>query len=465
MSDKFKLVVIGAGPGGYVAAIRAAQQGVKTAIVEKEYIGGVCLNWGCIPSKTLLYVTELKRTIEGAKRVGIKADNVSIDLDKMRKHKNDTVKRLTGGVKLLLEKAGVTILTGTASFKSKNEIEVIDGKNKTSVESSNFIISTGASPIELPMIKFDGKKIVSAREAIEIPSVPKTMLVVGAGPIGVELATVYQTLGTKVTIVEIFDAVLPTLDKDISAASAKALKKQGMEILLSSKVVSSKINKDKVDVSIETTSGKKDLSYDMVLVSAGMRPNSGNLGLDKVGVKLDKHGFIETNKRMQSNIPSIYAIGDVAGGLLLAHKASHEGIVAAESVAGGGHLADWKTVPYAVFTDPEIAGVGLNEKEAIEAGKKIKIGMFPYRAVGKAIATLASEGFTKVISDADTDEILGIHIFGPHSSDIIYAGTILMEMDGTIEDLAQMMAVHPTLSEAMMEAAMNADKKAIHIPN
>ncbi len=465
MSDNYKLVVIGAGPGGYVAAIRAAQLGVKTAIVEKEYMGGVCLNWGCIPSKTLLYVTELKRTIEGAKRIGLTADNISIDLNKLRQHKNATVKRLTGGVKLLLEKAGVTILQGAASFKSKNEIEISDGKNTTVVTSDNFIISTGASPIELPMLKYDGEKILGAREAIEIPSVPKEMLVVGAGPIGVEMATVYQTLGAKVTIVEIFDAVLPTLDEEISAASEKALKKQGINFLLSSKVVSSKINNDKVEVSIETPDGKKDFSFDMVLVSAGMKPNSGNLGLAKIGVKMDNRGFIETNNKMQSNISNVYAVGDVAGGMLLAHKASHEGIVAAEVVAGGSHLADWKAVPYAVFTDPEIAGVGMSEKEAVKTGKKIKIGRFPYRAVGKAIATLASEGFTKIISDADTDEILGIHIFGPHAGDIIFTGTVLMEMDGTTEDLGQMMAVHPTLSEAMMEAAMNADKKAIHIPN
>jgi len=465
MADKFKLVVIGAGPGGYVAAIRAAQLGIKTAIIEKEYFGGVCLNWGCIPSKTLLYLTELKRTVEEAKKIGLNADNVSIDLDKLRKHKDKTVTQLTGGVKFLLEKSGVTIINGTASFNTKNEIEVTDGEQKTSVQSDNFIIATGAGPIELPMMKYNGKNIIGAREAIEIPSVPKEMLVVGAGPIGVEMATIYQTLGSKVTIVEIFDNVLPTLDEEISKAAERALKKQRMKILLSSKVVSSETEGNNIKVTIETKSGKKEFNFDMVLVSAGMRPNSGNLNLEKLGVKLDKAGFIDVNDQLQSSIPNIYAIGDVAGGPLLAHKASHEGIVAAESVAGKGHKADWKSVPYAVFTDPEIAGIGMTEKEAKDSGKKIKIGRFPYRAVGKAIATQSVDGFTKVISDADTDEILGIHIFGSHSGDIIYSGTILMEMDGTTEDLGQMMAVHPTLSEAMMEAAMNADKKAIHIPN
>ncbi len=465
MPEKYKLIVIGAGPGGYVAAIRAAQLGIKTAIIEKEYMGGVCLNWGCIPSKALLYTTELKRTIEGAKRIGLTVDNVKIDLGTLRKHKDDTVKRLTGGVKLLLDKAGVKIFNGTASFLSANEIEITAGKGKEKIAGDNFIIATGTTPFELPMLKFNGKNIIGARESIDIPSIPKELLVVGAGPIGVEMATVYQTLGSKVTIVEVLDSVLPLLDADISEASEKALKKQGMEILLSSKVISSKVVKNRVNVSIETPKGKEDRTFDTVLVAAGMKPNSGGLNLDKIGVKLDNKGFIVVDKKMRSSVRHIYAIGDVAGGLLLAHKASHEGVVAAESIAGGAATADWKAVPYAVFTDPEIAGIGMTEKEAKDAGKKIKVGRFPYRAVGKAIATLASDGFTKVISDTDTDEILGIHIFGPHSGDIIFAGTVAMEMDGTSEDLSRMMAVHPTLSEALMEAAMNVDKRAIHIPN
>ncbi len=465
MADKYKLIVIGAGPGGYVAAIRAAQLGIKTAIVEREYMGGVCLNWGCIPSKTLLYVTELKRTVESAKRIGLTAETVTIDIEKMLKHKNDTIKRLTGGVKLLCEKAGVTIFNGEASFVSDKEINVFDGKDKIKVEAEYFIIATGTQPIELPMLKPDGKFVIGAREAIDIPKIPEEMLVVGAGPIGVEMATVYSTLGAKVTIVEIFDAVLPMLDVDISSASERALKKQGMQILLSSKVISSKKSGNKINVVIETRDGNKNLAFDMVLVAAGMKANTAKLSLDKAGVKLDDKGFIETNNRMQTNISNIYAIGDVAGGILLAHKASHEGLVAVDAISGGAESADWKSVPYAVFTDPEIAGVGMSEKEASNSGRKIKIGRFPYRAVGKALATLATEGFAKVIADAETDEILGVHIFGPHSGDLIYTATALMEMDGTAEDLGSMMAVHPTLSEAMMEAALNADKKAIHIIN
>ena len=465
MANKYKLVVIGAGPGGYVAAIRAGQLGLKTAIIEKEYLGGVCLNWGCIPSKALLYVAELKRTIETGDRLGLMAENINIDIDKLKKHKDDTVKRLTGGVKILLEKAGVEIITGTASFVSKSEIEVENEGKKTKIDSENFIIATGSSPIDIPTIRTDGELIVSARHAIDLPFVPQTMGVIGAGPIGVEMSTVYNSLGSKITIIELMDAVLPMLDKDISSASEKALKKQGMDIYTSSKVTASKRTGKSIEVEVETPTEKKNFKFDFVLVAAGMKPNVEGLNLQKAGVETDKRGFITVDKRMRTNVPNIYAIGDVAGGLLLAHKASHEGIVATENIAGSGLAADWKAVPYAVFTDPEIAAIGMTEKEAQASGRKIKIGKFPYRAIGKAIATLATDGFTKVIADADTDEVLGIHIFGPHSGDIIFAGTTLMEFDGTAEDLGEIMAVHPTLSEAMMEAGLNVNKKAIHIVN
>ncbi len=465
MADRFKVVVIGAGPGGYVAALRAAQLGFKTAIVEKEYIGGVCLNWGCIPSKALLYVTELKRTIEASERIGLKAQNVSIDLDKLKKHRDDTIKRLTGGVKLLLDKAGVKIFMGQANFVSANSLEITAGAEKTVIEADNFIIATGSSTGDLPILRIDGKSIIGSREAISLSRIPASLGIIGAGPIGMEMGTVYKTLGSNVTVIELLDAVLPTLDPEMSAAAEKAFVKQGMEIHTSAQVLSSKKNGDKIDLEVKTKEGNKTMSFDMVLVAVGMKPNSANLNLEKVGVKTDSRGFIAVDKTMRTNIPNIYAIGDVAGGMLLAHKASHEGIVAAEAIGGSTAGADWKAVPYAVFTDPEIAGIGLTEKEAKSQGRKIKIGRFPYRAVGKGIATLATEGFSKIISDADTDEILGVHIFGPHSGDIIFAGTAIMEFDGTSEDLGHIMGIHPTLSEALMEAGLNVNKKAIHIIN
>lgn len=465
MADKFQVVVIGAGPGGYVAAIRAAQLGLKTAIIEKEYIGGVCLNWGCIPSKALLYVTELKRTVETSKRIGLKAENIGIDLDLLRKHKDDTIKRLTGGVKILLDKANVNIYEGQAAFTSSNAVEIINGPHKSYVESDNFIIATGASTINLPGLKFDSKSIIGAREAIDLPRIPERLGIIGAGPIGMEMATVYNTLGSKVTVIELLDSVLPTLDKDISSAADRAFRKQGIEVFTSSKVLSSEKKGETVELKVNTPDGEKTITFDMVLVSIGMRPNSKGLNLEKVRVKTDERGFITVDNRMRTNVANIFAIGDVTGGLLLAHKASHEGIVAAEAIAGSSSGADWRAVPYAVFTDPEIAGIGLSQNDAEKQNRKIRIGKFPYRAIGKAIATLATDGFVKVISDADTDEILGIHIFGPHSGDIIFAGTALIEFDGTSEDLGHIMAIHPTLSEALMEAGLNVHKKAIHIIN
>lgn len=465
MADKYQLVVIGGGPGGYVAAIRAAQLGLKTAIVEKEYLGGVCLNWGCIPSKALLYATELKRTIEHAKRMGLNADNVTIDIDKLRKHKDDTVKRLTGGVKLLLEKAGVKIVNGEASFTNAGKIEISDGAKKSYLEADNFIIATGVSVASLPMLKIDGKTIISAKEAIDLPSVPKRFGIIGAGPIGVEMATVYNTLGSEVTIIELLNDVLPMLDKEISKAAEKAYTKQGMKILTGSQVTSSEKKDSGIELTVETPAGEEKFTFDTVLVSVGMTPNTRKLNLDNAGVETDKKGFVPTDKRMRTNVSNIYAIGDITGGILLAHKASHEGTAAVEAIAGSNIGGDWKAVPYAVFTDPEIAGIGLTENEAEAEGRKVKIGKFPYRAVGKGIATLATDGFAKVISDAESDQILGIHIFGPHSGDIIFAGTALMEFDGTAEDLGHIMAIHPTLSEALMEAGLNVNKKAIHIIN
>ena len=464
MSDKYKLIIIGTGPGGYVAAIRAAQLGVKTAVIEKEYFGGVCLNWGCIPSKALLYVTELKRKIEGSKRLGLTAENVGIDLDKLRKHKDITIKKLTGGVELLLKQNGVDRFIGTASFVSASEIEVV-GEETTRLEAENFIIATGSSPIDLPMLKIDGQKIIGAREAINIPDIPKKLAVIGAGPIGVELATVYKTLGSDVTIIELLDSALPMLDADISTACEKALKKQKMNILLSSKVLSSNIKDDIVKVIVESDGGEQELQFDKVLVAAGMKPNSAGLNLEEIGVKLDPKGFVKVDKKMRSSIPNIFAIGDVVGGLMLAHKASHEGIVAAEVIGGLESVVDWKAVPYAVFTDPEIAGIGKTEKEAVDSGHDIKVGLFPYNAAGKAVATLAGDGFAKVISEVKTDRILGVHLFGPHSGDVIFGASILFEKGGTADDLGHAMAVHPTLTEALMEAGLQANKRAIHILN
>jgi dihydrolipoamide dehydrogenase len=463
MADQFDVVIIGAGPGGYVAAIRATQLGLNTAIVEREYFGGVCLNWGCIPSKTLLYATELKRKFKEAGRIGLKADNVDIDLDKLRRHKNNTVRRLTGGVRMLMEKSGVTIFEGTARFLSSTQIEISGESGQTQVDANNIIIATGARPMQLPMLKQDGRVVIGAREAIDIPRVPTNMLVVGAGPIGVELATVYRGLGAKVTIVELLDAALPMLDADVSAVTARALKKQGIKLMTSSKVLDSKVVGDTATVKIQSGDTTDQHEFDCVLVAAGMIPNTDSLDLNAAGVEIDPRGFLDTDEQMRTNVKSVYAIGDVAGGILLAHKASHEGIVAVETIAGKDVKADWNSVPYAVFCDPEVAGIGLTQVEAEAIGDPIKVGMFPYSGIGKAVATLAVDGFAKVITDAATDKILGVHIVGPHAGDIILAGTAMIEQGGTAEDLGHLMAIHPTLSEALMESALHVNQRAIHI--
>ena len=288
---------------------------------------------------------------------------------------------------------------------------------------------------------------------------------VGAGPIGVEMATVYNTLGSRVTMVEILDSVLPLLDADISTATERALRKQGIKTLMSSKVTGSELTDSQASVTIETAGSTGEHTFDTVLVSAGMIPNSGNLGLDQAGVTCDERGFVVVDERLRTSTENIFAIGDVAGGILLAHKASHEGLVAVETIAGLEAKADWQAVPYAVFCDPEVAGLGLSEKEAEQAGRRIKVGKFPYQGIGKAVATLATDGFAKVISDAETDRLLGIQIVGPHAGDIILAGTAMLELNRTAEDLGHLMAVHPTLSEALVEAGLKANGKAIHIPN
>ncbi len=465
MAEQFDLVIIGAGPGGYVAAIRATQLGLNTAIVEREYFGGVCLNWGCIPSKTLLYATELKRRIKDAKRVGLIAENVSIDLNKLRRHKDTTVRRLTGGVRTLLENSGVTIFEGAARIVSPNRLEISGEADRATIETKNIIVATGARPMELPMLKQDGNVIIGARDAINIRRIPENMLVVGAGPIGVELATVYRSLGAKVTIVELLAAALPTLDADVSAVTARSLKKQGIKLLTSSRVLDSKIDGHNAIVTVESGDKTDQHEFDCVLVAAGMLPNTGSLGLAEAGVETDPRGFVKTDNRMRTNIESIFAVGDISGGILLAHKASHEGIVAVETIAGKDVRADWQAVPYAVFCDPEAAGVGLTQAEAEATGKEIRVGMFPYSGIGKAVATLAVDGFAKVISDAETDKILGIHIVGPHAGDIILAGTAMIEHGGTAEQLGHLMAIHPTLSEALMESALHVNKRAIHIEN
>lgn len=464
---KYDFCVIGAGPGGYVAAIRAAQLGLKTAVIERAKAGGVCLNWGCIPSKALLHAAHIVQEIQHAKEYGITAEIKDIDLDKLRQKKDRVVKRIVGGVELLLRKNGVDWIAGEAKLAGKDSIVVTTSDKKSQmIDAKNICIATGARPVELPHLKVDHETIITYFEALEINGLPDHFVVVGGGAIGLEMAEVYAALGAKVTVVELMPTVLPGLDADLTRAAADILKKHNITVLTGTKVSDAKQGKNKRwTLSLETADGKKldPLDADRVLVAVGLKPNSENIGLAAVGVKTDKRGFIEVDDQMRTNIPNIYAIGDVTGRKLLAHKASREGHVVAETIAGHAAIMDYRAVPGAIFLHPEIATVGLTEQEARDAGHAINVGKFPLTALGRAVASDATNGFAKIVTDKETDRVLGVHIVAPAAGDIIAEAALAIEMDATAEDLANTIHTHPTFSESVMEAAEVSRGEAIHI--
>lgn len=461
-------VVIGSGPGGYHAAIRLGQLGKKTLLIEKDKIGGVCLNVGCIPSKALITVSKLVRSTRAASKMGIESQ-VSIDLEKLQNWKQSVVNRLTSGVESLCKQNHVEILRGSARFVSQTEIEVMlsDGEAKRKVRFNDAIIATGASSVELPNVKFDGKRIISSTEALELREPPKKMLLIGGGVIGLEIGMAYADLfGTQLIIVEILDQLLPGTDIELVNVVSRNLERLGARINTKSKVLSTTASEDHVDVHFETPDGKtQKVSVDYVLLGVGRKPNSMNLALDKAGVELSEKGFIKVDKQMRTNIRNIFAIGDVIGGPLLAHKAMKEGIVAAEVICGKNSAADFQTMPAAIFTDPEIAVVGISENEVRARGIEPVVGKFPFLASGRALAANESEGFVKIIGEKDSGLILGVEIVGNEASDLISEASLAIEMGATLEDVGLTVHPHPTLPEALMEAAENALGKAIHIAN
>ncbi|GAB4326976.1 MAG: dihydrolipoyl dehydrogenase [Candidatus Zixiibacteriota bacterium] len=464
---KYDLCVIGAGPGGYVAAIRAAQLGLKTAVIERAKAGGICTSWGCIPSKALLHAANIIQEINHAKEYGITAELKGVDLDKLRQKKDRVVKRLVGGVELLLKKNGVDWIAGEAKLAGSDSISVTDpgGKSQT-ITAKHICLATGARPVELPHLKVDHETIVTYFEALEINGLPEHFVVVGGGAIGLEMAEVYAALGTKVTVVEMMPTVLPGLDSDLTRAAADILKKHGITVLTGTKVADAEQGKNKRwTLKLETAGGKflDPLDADRVLVAVGLKPNSEGIGLDKAGVKTDKRGFIEVNEQMRTSAPNIYAIGDVTGRKLLAHKASREGHVVAEAIAGHHAVMDYRAVPSAIFLHPEIATVGLSEEEAKAAGYELNIGKFPLTALGRAVATDSINGFVKIVADKKTDRVLGVHIVAPTAGDMIAEGALAIEMEATAEDLAATIHVHPTFSEAIMESSAMSRGEAVHI--
>ena len=467
MSEQYDIGVIGAGPGGYVAAIRCAQLGLKTVIIEKQStLGGTCLNWGCIPSKALLDSSEhYHQAVHKFDVHGIKTGKVSIDWKQMQKRKNDVVANTTQGIEYLMSKNKISVESGTATFKSPQEIEVKNAKDLKTVTANKWIVATGSEVTELPCAPMDGKRIIGSNEAISLPEIPKEMIVIGGGVIGVELGSVYARLGTKVTVIEFFDRLIPTMDKDLGKGLQKSLKSLGMTFHFGTKVTKAEVIKNKCHVTAETKKGEiLDLTADYTLVSIGRRPNTDNLGCENIGLELDPQGRITINDNFETNVPGIYAIGDVVKGAMLAHKASEEGVVCAELIAGHKAHLNYNTIPGVVYTWPEVAAVGKTEDELKEAGIDYKVGKFPFKASGRARASEESEGFIKVISDKLTDEIIGVHMIGPRAADMITEAVVAMEYRASAEDIGMLVHPHPTFSEAFKEASLGATgNRAVHI--
>ena len=465
MSEKFNVVVIGGGPGGYVCAIRLAQLGFKTACVESRgSLGGTCLNVGCIPSKNLLNLSENFHKAKNFSNLGIETGQLKLNIEKMMKNKDKAVTVLTKGVEFLFKKNKVTYFKGTGSFKSPNQISIIDDQKKeTILEAQKIIISTGSEPVSLPNVKFDEKIILSSTGALSLNSVPKKMIVVGGGYIGLEMGSVWSRLGSEVHVIEFLDHITPGMDKEISKEFMKILTKQGISFHMQTKVESIKNNKTSAKVFLMDKDGKKkELECDVVLISVGRKPNTKNLNLDSVVVLLDEKKIIKVNKNFETNIKNIYAIGDVIAGPMLAHKAEEEGIAVAELISGQSGHVNYDVIPGVIYTSPEVATVGKTEEQLKSLGIKYKVGKFPFIANSRAKAINEPEGFVKILADEKTDKILGVHMIGPHVGEIIGEVAVAMEFGASSEDVARTCHAHPTFSEAVKEAALSIDKRAIH---
>ena len=465
MSDKFQAVVIGGGPGGYVCAIRLAQLGFKTACIESRgSLGGTCLNVGCIPSKSLLNLSEEFHKAKHLSNKGIEIGEVKLNLSKMMKSKDKAVTILTKGVEFLLKKNKVVYFKGVGSFKSKNEILIKDDQNKENlIQADKVIIATGSVPVSLSGIKFDEKIIVSSTGALKLDQVPKKMVVVGGGYIGLEMGSVWSRLGADVHVVEFLDHISPGMDKEISNEFMKILKKQGIDFHMQHKVETIKKNNSGASIkTIDKDGNKKDFECDVVLISVGRKPNTNGLNLKKIGVELDEKKRIKTDKNFKTNQDNIYAIGDVIEGPMLAHKAEDEGIAVAENIAGQSGHVNYDTIPGVVYTTPEVASIGKTEEQLKELNIKYKVGKFSFMANSRAKAIDDTDGFVKILAHEKTDKVLGAHLIGPHAGELIAEIGVAMEFGASSEDIARTCHAHPTFSEAVKEAALSVDKRAIH---
>jgi dihydrolipoamide dehydrogenase len=464
--ERFDLIVIGGGPGGYVAAIRASQLGLKVACVEDQHLGGVCLNIGCIPTKAMLTSALLVNEMKEGERHGIVAKDLTFDLGPAQERSRRVADQMRNGIGMLFKKNKVTHLEGFGRLKGKGKVEVegADGK-RSSYEADNVIIATGSRPRDLPVLKIDEERIWSSTGALMQKEAPGSLFIVGAGAIGMEFADVYASYGTEVTIVEALDRILPLEDAEVSKFMERTYKKRGMDIHTGARFQKADVKADGVTVTFTDAKGEdQTIDVDYVLSAVGRVPNSEDLGLESAGVKVDDRGFIVVDAHLRTNVDGVYAVGDVAGHQLLAHKASHEGIVCVEHIAGEGHhTIDYDNVPNCTYCHPEVASVGLTEEQAKEQGHDIQVGKFPWVGVGRAVASGHAEGFIKVIRDKKYSEILGAHIVGPHATELIAEFVVGRHLESTVEEMEKAMHPHPTLSEGVAEGALAALGRPIHI--
>ena len=466
--SKFDVVVLGGGPGGYVCAIRLAQLGIKTACVEAEQVGGVCLNWGCIPSKALITNAHHYTKALHLEQQGIGFEKVSIDVEKMQSWKDGIVTKLTAGIRGLFKANGVTLVDGHGTVTAPNRVDVkgSDGTLRTLEATRAIVIATGSTTIEVPGFEFDHEQVIGARDAVSLKNIPKRLLVIGGGVIGLELGMVYQAFGSELTVVELTDSLLPGIERDAVKVVEKRIAARGGKVFKGTRAEGySKKPDGSLAVKLSTVNEAQTVDCDVILVAVGMRPRARGIGLESVGVHIDERGFVRTDARCQSNVPGIYAIGDVSGAPMLAHKASKEGEVCAEVIAGKAAAKDWVAIPGVVFTEPEIGTAGLTEEQAKAKGLDFNVGKFPFVALGRAMALGETDGFVKIVADKKTSRILGVHIVGPSASDLISEAMLALEMGASVEDLALTMHPHPTLGEALGEAGAATLGHAIHVAN
>jgi dihydrolipoamide dehydrogenase len=463
MAEQYDVVIVGSGPGGYVAALRAGQLGAKVAVIEESEIGGVCLNVGCIPTKALLRSAEVYETVRDAQEFGIQVDgSIRVDWPAIQKRKTQVVRRLTTGVQGLLKRAGATIVAGRGRLVDAHTVQVTGQNGSQLVQGSKVIVATGSRPVKLPMPGFDLPGVLDSTAALALDALPERLLIVGGGVIGAEFATMFTALGTQVVVVEMLDRLLPMMDQDISAEISKSMKKRHVDAYVNSRATGITQEGNALHVSVTTPDGEQTFVVDKVLVSVGRRANVENLGLEEIGVQLARNGIV-VNGRMETSVPGVYAVGDVTGKWWLAHVSSKEGVVAAENACG--HLAkmDYKSVPSCVFTHPEVASVGLSEMQAQEQGHQVLVGRFPFIANGKALTFGERDGFVKIVSEAKYGTVLGLHVVGPHASDLILEGGLAISMEATLDEIEAAIHAHPTLGESIAEAALAARGIALHI--